>query len=215
MGTICSPPVRKCAKREVGKICSQGRTGRATATTRTLCIGFLEQLTCCGASDHPAGNGRVPEAQFEPNRCQPNAEGSAGSNRTSRISSRSASPAMASTDRHHLAQYPAAQTDLGWGPGAGPWNYRKVPEPVLTSLLAAVAKPNTIGSVDIVDFQPQTDQPSEDRHVVQDWTLQNGTWKFLAVFDGNNSDYMSPHPNRQALVLIAPVVSQVTRGARP
>ena len=91
---------------------------------------------------------------------------------------------MTSKDRHNLAQYPVAQTDLGWGPLAGSWDYRKVPEPVLSSLLANMAKPNTIGSVDIVDFQPQTDQPSEDRHVVQDWALQNGIWKFLAVFDG-------------------------------
>jgi hypothetical protein len=61
---------------------------------------------------------------------------------------------------------------------------RKVPEQVISSLLAAVAKPNRIGSVDIVDFQPQTKQPSEDRHVVQDWNLKNGVWKLLAVFDG-------------------------------
>lgn len=92
---------------------------------------------------------------------------------------------MASEDLHHLAQYPAGQTDLGWGPGAGPWNYRKVPEPTLSSLLATAARPNTIGSVDIIDFQPQTRQSSEDRHIVQDWELQNGTWKLLAVFDGN------------------------------
>lgn len=85
---------------------------------------------------------------------------------------------------HHLAQYPTAQTDLGWGPGAGPWNYRQVQEPTLSSLLAAVSNPNTIGSVDIIDFQPQILQSSEDRHVVQDWALQNGTWKLLAVFDG-------------------------------
>ena len=92
-------------------------------------------------------------------------------------------PSMASAE-HHLTQYPTGQTDLGWGPGSGPWNYRKVPEPVLSSLLAAVAKPDTIGSVDTIDFQPQTGQSSEDRHIVQDWALQNGTWKLLAVFDG-------------------------------
>lgn len=86
--------------------------------------------------------------------------------------------------KDHLAQYPAAETDLGWGPDAGPWNYRKVQEPALSSLLASAANPNTIGSVDIIDFQPQTDEPSEDRHIVQDWPLQNGTWRLLAVFDG-------------------------------
>lgn len=91
---------------------------------------------------------------------------------------------MASRD-NLLAQYPTGQTDLGWGPGAGPWVYRKVPEPILSSLLTAVARPNTTGSVDIIDFQPQTQQSSEDRHVVQDWDLRNGTWKLLAVFDGH------------------------------
>jgi hypothetical protein len=91
---------------------------------------------------------------------------------------------MASKDVYHLAEYPTGQTDLGWGSGAETWKYRKVPEPTLSSLLAAVAKPITIGSVDTIDFQPQTKQSSEDRHVVQDWNLKNGTWKLLAVFDG-------------------------------
>lgn len=92
---------------------------------------------------------------------------------------------MASKDSHQLAQYPTAQTDLGWGPGAGPWNYRKVTEPALSSILATVANTTTIGSVDIIDFQPQTKQSTEDRHVVQTWDLRNGTWKLLAVFDGH------------------------------
>ncbi|KAF9652898.1 protein serine threonine phosphatase 2C [Thelephora ganbajun] len=100
---------------------------------------------------------------------------------------------MASRDHHPLAQYPTAQTDLGWGAGAGPWDYRKVPEPTLSSLLAAVAKPNTIGSVDIIDFQPQAEQSSEDLHIVQDWTLQNGTWKLLAVFDGHAGGETAKH----------------------
>lgn len=94
---------------------------------------------------------------------------------------------MASKDNDHLAEYPTAQTDLGWGSGAGPWKYRKVPEPILSSLLVAVANPNTIESVDIIDFQPQTKQSSEDRHVVQDWNLKNGAWKLLAVFDGRTT----------------------------
>ena len=125
---------------------------------------------------------------------------------------RSASPPMAPRDHHNLAQYPAAQTDLGWGPGAGPWNYRKVPEPALSSLLAAVANPNTIGSVDIIDFQPQADEPSEDRHVVQDWALQNGTWKFLAVFDGRQ---LRPRVARlHRYLLIIPAAPQAMQGVR-
>lgn len=122
---------------------------------------------------------------------------------------------MTSEDRHHLTQYPTGLTDLGWGPGSGLWNYRKVPEPILSSLLAAVAKPDTIGSVDIIDFQPQTEQSSEDRHIVQDWAFQNGTWKLLAVFDGKqprlqivclNCNMQADHALRS---------TQVTRGVRP
>lgn len=120
---------------------------------------------------------------------------------------------MASKDHHHLAQYPTVKTDLGWGPGAGPWNYRKVREPHLSSLLAAVAKSNTVGSVDIIDFQPQTAQSSEDRHVVQDWALQNGTWKLLAVFDGGQLRLQIVCLIRHTL--ITPIAPQVTRGARP
>lgn len=92
---------------------------------------------------------------------------------------------MTSEGNYNLAQYPRGQTDLGWGPVSGPWSYRKVPEPDLSSLLAAVANAKSIGSVDIIDFQPQTKQSSEDRHVVQDWNLKNGAWKLLAVFDGH------------------------------
>lgn len=91
---------------------------------------------------------------------------------------------MASNDHYYLTAYPTGQTDLGWGPDVGTWNYRKVPESLLSSILAAVAKPTRIESVDIIDFQPQTQQSSEDRHVVKDWNLKNGTWKLLAIFDG-------------------------------
>ena len=35
-----------------------------------------------------------------------------------------------------------------------------------------------------VSFQPKK-CPSEDRHLVEDWKLSNGTWKFLGVFDGS------------------------------
>ena len=114
-------------------------------------------------------------------------------------------------ENHPLAQYPIAQTDLGWGLGAGPWNYRKVPEPDLSSLLAAAAKANTIGSVDIIDFQPQA-QPSEDRHIVQDWDLKNGSWKLLAVFDGRR---LRQSVRPQSSWTNSPMAPQVTRGMRP
>jgi hypothetical protein len=122
---------------------------------------------------------------------------------------------MASQEHHHLTQYPTGQTDLGWGPGYGPWCYRKLPEPILSSLLASVAKPETIGSVDIIDFQPQTEQSSEDRHIVQDWTLQNGTWKLLAIFDGKQLRLQNFCLNRHMHTDHALRSTQVTRGVRP
>ena len=116
---------------------------------------------------------------------------------------------MASKEHHHLAQYPTGQTDLGWGPDT---DYRKVPEPILSSLLTAVAKPDTIGSVDIIDFQPQTEQSSEDRHVVQDWALQNGTWKLLAVFDGKQLRLYIYIASIVICILIIPFAPHRSRG---
>ena len=35
------------------------------------------------------------------------------------------------------------------------------------------------------DFQPRTQYPIEDRHLVEDWKLSNGNWKFIGIFDGS------------------------------
>ena len=37
-----------------------------------------------------------------------------------------------------------------------------------------------------VTFQPRPKYPIEDRHLVEDWKLSNGTWKFIGVFDGSH-----------------------------
>ena len=182
MGTIRFPPVGGCVGRGFGKLYSWGEERGSHYRHNPGHCAFCSRLESAAGPQITRSVAAAPQSSVQTEPLAAKSGKSGGPNRTSRTSTRSASPAMASTDRHHLAQYPAAQTDLGWG--AGLWDYRKVPEPALTSLLAAVAKSNTIGTVDIVDFQPQTNQPSEDRHIVQDWVLQNGTWKLLAVFDG-------------------------------
>jgi pyruvate dehydrogenase phosphatase len=77
------------------------------------------------------------------------------------------------------------ETDLGWG-DYGPWAYRKVAEPELTSLLTREADPKTIAGVDCITFQPAPGgaQLNQDRYAVEDWELGDGVWKFVAVFDG-------------------------------
>jgi hypothetical protein len=78
------------------------------------------------------------------------------------------------------------ETDLGWGKEYGPWKYRKLHDQQLTSVLTGVADPKTIAGVDCISFQPclADGSESQDRYVVEDWELEDGIWKFLAVFDG-------------------------------
>ncbi|KAH7922377.1 protein serine threonine phosphatase 2C [Leucogyrophana mollusca] len=75
---------------------------------------------------------------------------------------------------------------LGFPPDVGPWTYRVLPEPTLTSELARLAVAKTIGDVSCVSLQPcpNPEYQSQDRYVVHEWALPGGTWKFTAVFDG-------------------------------
>jgi len=77
------------------------------------------------------------------------------------------------------------QTDMGW-PGYGPWTYTSLSEPLLTSELARLSGAKSIGKTDCVSFQPclNPDQRNQDRYVVVDWELSNGTWQFRGIFDG-------------------------------
>lgn len=77
------------------------------------------------------------------------------------------------------------ETNLGYE-GYGPWRYRKLSEPELTSLLTRLADPKSIAGVDCVSFQPATGEApiNQDRYAVEDWDLEGGIWKFLAIFDG-------------------------------
>jgi len=78
------------------------------------------------------------------------------------------------------------ETNLGYE-GYGPWRYRKLSEPELTSLLTRLADPKSIAGVDCVSFQPATGEApiNQDRYAFEDWDLEGGIWKFLAIFDGH------------------------------
>lgn len=53
----------------------------------------------------------------------------------------------------------------------------------LRANLSSTSSPCIIDGVHVLSFQPFS-TPNEDRYLVEDWLLQNGTWKVLAVFDG-------------------------------
>ncbi|KAJ7450745.1 protein serine/threonine phosphatase 2C [Mycena latifolia] len=52
--------------------------------------------------------------------------------------------------------------------------------------LAEASSARVICGAHVLSFQP-ADQPNEDRYFVEDWTLPNGRWKVLAIFDGHGA----------------------------
>ena len=77
-------------------------------------------------------------------------------------------------------------TDMGWPEADALWVYTSLPEPQLSSELERLSFAKKIGDTDVVTFQPcpNLEYASQDRYVVEDWPLENGTWSFRAVFDG-------------------------------
>jgi pyruvate dehydrogenase phosphatase len=66
--------------------------------------------------------------------------------------------------------------------------YTVLAEPYLSSELARLANPQSFGNTDVVSIQPclTPTERSQDRFVVEDWELLDGThWKFQAVCDGH------------------------------
>ena len=55
----------------------------------------------------------------------------------------------------------------------------------LRSELAQIAIETVTCGAHTVTFQPRNQYPIEDRHLVEDWKLSNGTWKFIGIFDGS------------------------------
>jgi hypothetical protein len=56
----------------------------------------------------------------------------------------------------------------------------------IRSELARVSVATVMYGAHTVTFQPsrRPECRTEDRHLVEDWNLVNGTWKFVGVFDG-------------------------------
>ena len=54
----------------------------------------------------------------------------------------------------------------------------------LRSELAQIALETVTCGAHAVTFQPRTQY--QDRHVVEDWKLSKGTWKFIGIFDGSH-----------------------------
>lgn len=77
-------------------------------------------------------------------------------------------------------------TDMGWPEADALWVYTSLPEPLLSSELERLSFAKSIGDTDTVTFQPcpNPEYASQDRFVIEDWLLENGTWAFRAVFDG-------------------------------
>lgn len=79
---------------------------------------------------------------------------------------------------------------LGFPSGYGPWTYRAIPEPLISSELARLASAHVINgkttTTACISLQPSPDPDdrSQDRFVVLDW---NG-WSFSAVFDGHGGE---------------------------
>ena len=56
----------------------------------------------------------------------------------------------------------------------------------LRSELAQIAIGSIAYGAHTVTFQPRINLSIKDRHLVEDWKLSNGTWKFIGVFDGSH-----------------------------
>ncbi|KDR75423.1 hypothetical protein GALMADRAFT_556142 [Galerina marginata CBS 339.88] len=78
-------------------------------------------------------------------------------------------------------------TDMGWPQTDALWIYTLLPEPTLSDELQRLSFANSIGNTDVVSFQPcpNPEHANQDRFVIKDWPLANGTWTFRAIFDGH------------------------------
>ena len=74
-------------------------------------------------------------------------------------------------------------TDMGRG-GVQRWTYRVLEETGLSDKLQQLADPRSYAAVDSVTLQPCPSFKSQDRHITEQWSLHNGLWTFVAVFDG-------------------------------
>ncbi|KAJ7072481.1 phosphatase 2C-like domain-containing protein, partial [Mycena amicta] len=101
----------------------------------------------------------------------------------------------ASSSEHLLALSEVsdfALTDMGH-PGAGPWTYRMLPEPMLSREMERVSNARASRNVDSLSFQPCSPDVHEnqDRLVVEEWSLPGGTWQFIRHVNDYTVDYVA------------------------
>lgn len=77
-------------------------------------------------------------------------------------------------------------TDLGRG-GKDRWTYRLLPESALDIELQRRSVLRSTSFVDSITFQPCTahTSPNQDRYCTEEWDLQDGIWRFSAIYDGH------------------------------
>ncbi|PPQ99717.1 hypothetical protein CVT24_009700, partial [Panaeolus cyanescens] len=79
------------------------------------------------------------------------------------------------------------KTDMGWPDAGHLWDFTLLSEPLLSSELARLSGVKSIGDSDVLSFQPcpNPEESSQDRYVINDWSLLDGAWSFRALFDGH------------------------------
>ncbi|KAF5327475.1 hypothetical protein D9619_004313 [Psilocybe cf. subviscida] len=116
----------------------------------------------------------------------------------------------ASSDRN--SEHPKFKTNMGWPGHEAQWDYTLLPEGIAVEELARLSQPVTVGNTDAVTFQPATspDDRSQDRFVIEDWHLSNGTWTFRAIFDGHAGHECVDHVASKLPALIKDSLATIT-----
>lgn len=94
--------------------------------------------------------------------------------------------ATASDTRLALAEVQDfAHTDMGRGDGSK-WTFRMLDSKGVDDELTRACAPERGGTTESVAFQPCPlhEYRSQDRRVVERWSMPGGTWELTAVFDG-------------------------------
>jgi hypothetical protein len=81
-------------------------------------------------------------------------------------------------------------------PGSQPHTACKLSAQQLRSELARISVAGVVCGAHTVSFQPdcRPQYRTEDRHLVEDWELDSGSWKFIGVFDGANISFRAVVP---------------------
>jgi pyruvate dehydrogenase phosphatase len=80
------------------------------------------------------------------------------------------------------------ESDNGWPGWGGPWPYTILEEPDLSYHVERLSGHRQIGEVDIVSCQPYPSiGHNQDRYSIEEWSIRDQTWRFLGMFDGEDT----------------------------